>query len=141
MKNRHADAMATTYDWARVGSSVAVWALGSCEQHGPHLPLSLDTILADHFARVVAESLKAAQLPTLPILQCTEHSGFRGSVGLRPETAMALIRDVAESLEAQHFRRLILINGHGGNQAIPPTVRDWNSRDRLLPILLMNWYE
>jgi len=141
MKNRHADAMATTYDWARVGSSVAVWALGSCEQHGPHLPLSLDTILADHFARVVAESLEAAQLPTLPILQCTEHSGFRRSVGLHPETAMALIRDVAESLEAQHFRRLILINGHGGNQAIPPTVRDWNSRDRPLRILLMNWYE
>jgi len=130
----------TSVEWERLARPLAVLPLGSLEQHGPHLPVGLDTIEAVHFGRVVAEALGGALLPVLPILQCFEHSGFRGSVGVRPETAMALIRDVADALERQHFKRLVVVNSHGGNLAVGPAVRDWNRQDRPLRILLVDWW-
>ena len=135
------DGFSTSVDWEKLACPLAVLPLGSFEQHGPHLPVMTDTLHAGYFAGVVARELGGALLPTLPFCQCFEHSGLRGSVGFRPETAMALIRDIADSLERQHFKRLVIVNGHGGNQSIGPVVRDLNRQDRPLKILLMNWYE
>jgi creatinine amidohydrolase/Fe(II)-dependent formamide hydrolase-like protein/GNAT superfamily N-acetyltransferase len=139
-KTTWVDGQSTTVEWERLARPVAVLPLGSFEQHGPHLPVALDTIQAEHFARVTAKALGGALLPALPILQCNEHSGFRGSVGLRPETVTGLIRDIADSLERQHFKRLVIINGHGGNQSVGPVVRDINRQDRPLKIVLLDWY-
>lgn len=139
-KKNWVDGESTTMEWEALARPVAVLPLGSFEQHGPHLPLSLDTIQADYFARLIAREIGGALLPALPLCQCFEHSGFRGSVGLRPETATALIRDIAESLERQHFKRLVIVNGHGGNFSIGPVVRDINRQNRPLKILLMDWY-
>jgi creatinine amidohydrolase/Fe(II)-dependent formamide hydrolase-like protein/GNAT superfamily N-acetyltransferase len=83
----------------------------------------------------------AALLPALPFGTCMEHTGFRGSVSLRPETLMQVIRDVADEMERQHFRVLILLNGHGGNFALGPVVRDINRRDRAIKLLLVDWWE
>lgn len=134
------DGLSTTVDWEKLARPVAVLPLGSFEQHGPHLPVALDTILADHFGRVVAREIGGALLPALPVFQCFEHSGFRGSVGLKPETAMAMIRDIADSLERQHFKRLVIVNGHGGNLSVGPVVRDINRQDRPLKVLFVEWY-
>lgn len=134
------DGHSTTVEWEALARPVAVLPLGSFEQHGPHLPVALDTIQAEYFARVTAREIGGALLPALPVCQCFEHSGFRGSIGLRPETAMAVIRDLADSLEGQHFKRLVIVNGHGGNFSIGPVVRDINRQDRALKILLLDWW-
>lgn len=139
--NAWTDSLATSVDWEKLARPLAVLPLGSCEQHGTHLPLALDTILVDYFGRHLARELGAALLPPLPIGQCFEHSGFRGSLSLQPETYMALIRDLVDALEAQHFKRLVILNGHGGNQSVGPVVRDINRRDRPIRVLLVSWPE
>lgn len=135
------DRFATSPDWEKLARPVAVLPLGSLEQHGTHLSLANDTAMVEYFARDLAAKLGAALLPALPLGQCFEHSGFRGSISLRPETYMAVIRDIVDALESQHFKRLVIVNGHGGNQAVGPVVRDINRADRRIRVLLMNWYE
>jgi len=135
------DDRSTTDDWQRHTGTVCVLPVGSFEQHGSHLPLATDSLCAENFARMLAEDLHAALLPALPFGTCMEHSGFRGSLSLRPETLMQIVRDVADEVERQQFRVLVLLNGHGGNFALGPVVRDINRRDRPLKLLLVDWWE
>jgi creatinine amidohydrolase len=135
------DCRSTTSDWQGHTGVVCVLPVGSFEQHGAHLPLATDILLAEHFARMLAEDLGAALLPALPFGTCREHSGFRGSVSLRPETLMQVVRDVAGEMERQHFRVLVIVNGHGGNFALGPVARDINHQDGRLKVLLVDWWD
>lgn len=135
------DGRSTTGDWQTHEGSVCVLPVGSFEQHGPHLPLATDILCADYFARTLAGDLGAALLPALPFGTCREHSGFRGSVSLRPETLMQTLRDVAGEMERQQFRVLVVVNGHGGNFALGPVVRDINHANGSLKVLLVDWWE
>ncbi|MEI7437369.1 MAG: GNAT family N-acetyltransferase [bacterium] len=135
------DSNATTVDWQRFTGDVAILPIGSIEQHSAHLPIAADWIEADSFARKTAEAINAALLPALPYANCLEHSGFRGSFSLRPETLMQVVRDLAEEIERQNFKILIVINGHGGNFSLIPALRDWNRQNRPLKILLVNFWE
>lgn len=132
------DGTRTTVDWQMSPTRIAVLPVGAHEQHGGRLPLCTDTLLAEHFARHLAESLEAALLPALPFATSLEHSAFRGSISLRPETAMALLRDLAESLERQGFRRLVVVNGHGGNFFLGPVARDLNATERPIRLLVVD---
>lgn len=135
------DANATSVDWQHCPTDVAVLPIGSIEQHATHLPIATDVLEAGAFARIIAEDLKAALMPAQPYANCLEHSGFPGSFSLRPETLMQLVRDLAEEVERQHFKILIVLNGHGGNFSLTPAIRDWNRQDRPLKILLVNFWE
>jgi len=131
----------TTIDWQQHPGDILVLPIGATEQHGRHLPLNTDTIHADYFARQVAEHFDAALLPTLPISNSLEHAGFRGSFSLRPETLMQVVRDLADEAQQQNFRFLIILNGHGGNFALGPVIRDINRQDRPLKILLVHSWQ
>lgn len=133
--------LSTTQDWQRHAVDIAVLPVGAFEQHGPHLPLDTDIRCAQYFAHFIAKELKAALLPTQPFGTSFEHTGFRGSMTLSPETLMNVLRDVAQELEAQQFKILVVLNGHGGNFALAPAVREWNRADRALKILLAGWWE
>lgn len=135
------DGTNTTVAWQMHTGKICVWGIGSFEQHGPHLPLATDVIEADYFARAFAKELGAALLPTLPFGNCFEHTGFRGSITLKPETLMQLVRDVADAVERQNFKILVLVNGHGGNFALGPVIRDINRLDRPLKILHVRPWE
>lgn len=127
----------TTLDWQKHAGDIAVLPVGSIEQHAAHLPLCTDNVIAEECARFLAEELDAALLPPLCYGTSFEHTGFRGSVSLRPETFMAVVRDLAEEVERQNFRILLVVNGHGGNFSLNPVCRDWNRRDHALKILLV----
>jgi creatinine amidohydrolase/Fe(II)-dependent formamide hydrolase-like protein/GNAT superfamily N-acetyltransferase len=131
----------TSVDWQVHTGSVCILPIGAYEQHSSFLPLATDTISAEHFARALADDLGAAVLPALPFGTSLEHNGFRGSISLRPETMMQIIRDIADELERQNFRVLVLLNGHGGNFSLGPVTRDINRMDRRLKILLVNHWE
>lgn len=135
------DANATTVDWQHCASEVAILPIGSIEQHAGHMPIATDWLFAQDFAKIIAADLDAALLPAQPYANCLEHSGFRGSFSLRPETLMHIVRDLAEEVERQRFKILIVLNGHGGNFSLTPAVRYWNRQDRPLKILLVNWWE
>lgn len=135
------DGNATTMDWQRHPGDVCILPIGSVEQHGAHMPLATDALAAEYFARLVGAELGAAVLPVQAYGNCLEHSRFRGSVSLRPETLMQVLRDIAEELERQQFRILLVMNGHGGNLSLAPAIRAFNREDRALKILLLNWWE
>jgi creatinine amidohydrolase len=108
--------------WPEVATAVAagmttvILPLGATEQHGPHLPLGVDTFRAAALAERVAACLPQALLaPVLPIGCSDEHSGFPGLLSLNPETLAALILDCAHRMVAWGVRRLVLISAHGGN--------------------------
>lgn len=92
--------------------------LGSTEQHGPHLPLSVDSILAEEWARRLAERVDALHAPVMPFGQVWSARAFAGTISLQPATLEGVIFDVAESLHRHGARRLVLLSGHMGNSQV-----------------------
>ncbi|NRA39116.1 MAG: GNAT family N-acetyltransferase [Planctomycetes bacterium] len=131
----------TSFDWQKHESTVAVWSIGAMEQHGHHLPLLTDTMQGDFFARMLAEDMGYALLPTLPYGTSMEHKGFRGSITLTPEILMSFVYQMADELEGQNFNRMIIVNAHGGNFSLFPAVRHVNRQDRNIKIIVMNPWE
>jgi creatinine amidohydrolase len=91
-----------------------VLPLGSTEQHG-YLSLGVDTILSERVAVEAAEPLGVPVLPSLPYGLTPYFAAYPGSPTLRAGTYVAVVRDLLDSLYEQRFRRILLVNGHGGN--------------------------
>jgi creatinine amidohydrolase len=98
-------------------AELAIVAVGSCEQHGPHLTLDTDSVIAQAFARRLAGDLgsRALLCPSLPYGLSEHHMGFAGTLTLRAETLLGFLSDLVESLSRWGLRRLLVVNGHGGN--------------------------
>ena len=117
------------YAWPEVetaleqGTRTVVIAVGSTEQHGPHLPLMTDTILGDEYSRRVAEKLgDALAAPTIRPGCSGHHMEFPGTITIPPETLMELIRGYCRSFDDHRFEHIVLIAAHGGNYAPINTV-------------------
>jgi creatinine amidohydrolase len=110
-------------DWVRHDDRCIV-PLGSTEQHAG-LSLATDTIAAARLADEAAEPLGIPVFPVLPYGLTPYFTGFSGTVTLRVATYAALIRDILDSLKNTGFRRILLLNGHGGNQPAQATAREW----------------
>ncbi|MEE8442921.1 MAG: creatininase family protein [Dehalococcoidia bacterium] len=96
---------------------VAIIPTGSNEQHGPHLALRTDIANAASMALRVAQRLgpKAVVVPSLPFGVSPHHMAFPGTVTLRPETFLAVLRDIITSLSDHGVKHFFVMNGHGGN--------------------------
>ncbi|GAA3402597.1 creatininase family protein [Paenibacillus hodogayensis] len=106
-------------EFARNGGAVLV-ALAATEQHGPHLPVHTDTLIAGRVAELAVRGA-GAEVPLLlaPVLPigCSEHHlSFGGTISLSPMTYFQVLRDIGESLVKDGFRKIIFLNGHGGNE-------------------------
>jgi creatinine amidohydrolase/Fe(II)-dependent formamide hydrolase-like protein len=104
-------------------SSILCLPMGSIEQHGPHLPLDTDTVLAEAFtARIVrrwGDTYDLWQLPTVPIGLSREHAWAPGTLSLSVGGMTAYLRDLVRDLvRAMPVRNFLIINGHGGNRGI-----------------------
>ena len=101
---------------------VVVLPIGAIEQHGPHLPTWTDAKLADETTKgafaLLPPDVAAWYLPTQSYGKSNEHSGFPGTIMLSAATLMAVVRDIAASLKASGFTRLMFFNTHGGNKAL-----------------------
>lgn len=102
----------------------AVMPIGSFEQHGEFLPLATDTFVAGAIAECVAKAYEVLLLPPQTISCSHEHAAWPGTVSIRATTLAAVVRDVAESLEHRGIRRMVLINGHGGNYVLSNVVQE-----------------
>lgn len=101
-----------------------VLPVGSTEQHA-YLSLETDSILAERLAIEAAEPLGVPVLPVLAYGIAPGFGAFPGSPTLRLETFAAVVRDILDSLYRQRFRRITIVNGHGGNTAARPVVSEW----------------
>jgi creatinine amidohydrolase len=104
---------------AIANEALIVLPVGATEQHGPHLPVGTDAFAVEHLARAAAD--KAAReipivvAPTLPFGSSPNHLPFGGTMSLGTETYYRVVLELAESLIGGGFRRLFILNGHGGN--------------------------
>ncbi|MCW4153038.1 creatininase family protein [Halomonas sp. 18H] len=103
-------------------SSVAIMVLGAIEQHGAHLPLSTDRDIGEGLLAAMLERTSPEQsvfvMPSLQVGASEEHLGFPGTLSLPAPVAQATIEAIGDGLAASGIRRLMLLNSHGGNQAI-----------------------
>jgi len=99
--------------------SLVILPVGSLEQHGPHLPLDTDSWDALHLAQEAVKLVKGEKpliLPLIPYGVSYHHMGFAGTISLSPTTLYNLVCEIGESLAAQGIRKLLVVNGHGGNE-------------------------
>ena len=104
---------ATPYD-------VAILPWGATEAHNYHLPYATDTIQCDHVAaraaeRAWASGARVVVLPTVPFGVQTTQIDIKLTLNMNPSTQAAVLRDIVSSLEHQKIRKLLVLNGHGGN--------------------------
>jgi creatinine amidohydrolase len=99
------------------GGCVAVLPFGAFEQHGPHMPLSTDTIMAVELARRLAEAADALLLPPVHYGETSGNNGFPGTISLGFDTVRHIALDICAGLQASGVAGLVIVNGDFGNQA------------------------
>ena len=140
----------TTFDFERLRASgvaartIAVLPVAATEQHGPHLPLSVDTVLVDGIVSAALDhlpvELHALFLPTQSVGLSPEHARFPGTLTLKNETILRLWTDIGESVAAAGISKLVLFNSHGGNVSVMDLVaRDLRTRLDML-VYSVSWF-
>lgn len=140
----------TTQDFAHLLASgqaahtIAVLPVAATEQHGPHLPLSVDTVLVEGVVAAalaqLADPLQVLVLPTQAVGLSPEHARFPGTLTLKAETIIRLWTDIGESVAAAGIKKLVLFNSHGGQVSVMDIVaRDLRARLDLL-VYSVSWF-
>ena len=140
----------STQDFARLFSTgeaaqtIAVLPVAATEQHGPHLPLSVDTVLVDGVVAAalahLPDDLQVLFLPTQPVGLSPEHASFPGTLTLKAETIIRLWTDIGESVAAAGIKKLVLLNSHGGQVSVMDIVaRDLRARLGLR-VVSVSWF-
>src|SRR5690242_5400935 len=117
----------------------AVLPLGSTEQHS-HLRLTVDCILPE---RVAAEAAEPLGIPVFPVVAYGVTPYFRefpGSISLRVDTHLSVVRDILDSMAHSGFKRILIVNGHGGNSAVQQWAQEWAADHTTCRVMFHNWW-
>jgi creatinine amidohydrolase len=96
-------------------TDTAILPLGATEQHGPHGPLGTDIMTAEYVSRVVGEETCLPVLPVIPVGISDHHRQFPGTLWVPPPVFREYVKAVALSASSHGVRKLVMVNGHGGN--------------------------
>jgi len=141
---RWADLCTTDFAGLDLARCVAILPVAAVEQHGPHLPLSVDTdileAVLDAAAPVLPAGVPCLQLPTQSVGLSPEHQQFAGTLTLSPETVIRLWCELGACVARSGVRKLLLFNGHGGHAGVLDVVgRELRSRHGLL-VYSASWF-
>lgn len=124
--------------------AIVIVPVGSLEQHGPHLPVEVDSLLGETVALRTARLIAAAeQVVVLPMLWSglsEHHMSFGGTITLDLQTFFNMIRCICESVVRHGFRRIVLLNGHGGNNNALRVCADELSPKLEVPIIQFSYW-
>ena len=117
----------------------AVLPLGSTEQHS-HLRLTVDCILPERVAADAAESLGVPVFPVVPYGVTPYFREFPGSISLRVETHLRVVGDILDGMAHSGFRRILIVNGHGGNSAVQQFALEWAADHPDAQAIFHSWW-
>jgi creatinine amidohydrolase len=116
-----------------------VLPIGSTEQHA-YLSLAVDNILAERVAVEAAEPLGVPVFPVLPFGITPTLTAYPGTISLRVETFVRVLHDMLDSVHRSGFRRVLIVNGHGGNQPAAAAIAEWRMGHPETAVRLHNWW-
>lgn len=124
---------------------IAVLPVGAIEQHGPHLPMSVDTAtvqgFVDRTTARLASDVPVLFLPAQPVGKSNEHARYPGTLTLSAQTLIQVWSEIGDCVAAAGVRKLVLFNGHGGQESVMDIVaRDLRARHGML-VVNVNWYQ
>ncbi len=139
-----ADLATTDFAALDPASTVAVLPVAATEQHGPHLPLSVDQTLVDGIVQAalpqLPDDLPVLFLPTQHIGYSPEHAQFRGTLTLSPQTVTALWTEIGAGVARAGLKKLLLFNSHGGQVSVMDVVaRELRTRQQLM-VYSCSWW-
>jgi creatinine amidohydrolase len=121
-RRRWAELTSADFAEPEAGSWVAVLPVAATEQHGPHLPTGVDTMIGDGLldAAIAAmpDALPAIVLPTLAVGKSDEHRNFPGTLSLSAETLLRTLVEIGESVARAGLAKLVIMSSHGGNSEV-----------------------
>ncbi len=131
-------------NWMQVEARVkvddrCVVPIGSTEQHA-QLSLSVDSILAERVALEAAEPLGVPVYPVMPFGLAPYFLDYPGTVSLRAETLLAVVRDLIASAARSGFRRILIVNGHGGNAPVSALAKELMDEHPGVSVKFHNWW-
>lgn len=142
---------------AEAAEVVAVLPLAATEQHGPHLPLSVDSLILDAIIQTAlphigwgdmaisketrVDVVPALFLPTQKISLSTEHRDFEGTLTLSPQTTLALWMEIGASVARTGIKKLVLFNSHGGNTGLMSVAARELRATHGIIVFYTSWYE
>ena len=136
----------TSFDFSEVISknSVAILPVAAIEQHGPHLPVNVDSKIADSLVKILAEKLpaesKAIFLPTQRIGKSNEHLKYPGTLSLSAETMRVTLMELGKCVASSGVKKMMFLNSHGGNISVLDIVaRDLRIEEKML-VFCVNWF-
>lgn len=121
-----------------------VLPIAATEQHGPHLPLATDRLIAEHFMRGLEDALqeRVLILPTVAVGCSEHHMDFSGSLTLTHEHLAAQVLDILNAVASHGFTNLVLFNAHGGNLAVGQVILEtFGRRHPDCQVVLMTWWQ
>ncbi|RLE87094.1 MAG: creatininase family protein [Thermoprotei archaeon] len=130
--------------WRRAGEyfrrcDVALLPVGSTEQHGPHNPLGTDHLVAYRLAVEAGRRTGALVLPVIPYGVSVHHSTFPGTIWVREEVFREYVGDVVRSLKSHGVRKVVVVNGHGGNLPALLSLSRELRREGVLMVIYQWW--
>ena len=131
-------------NWRDVEAAAArdprcILPIGSTEQHA-QLSLCVDMILAEKVACDAAEPLNVPVFPVMPYGLAPYFNAYPGTISLRVETLMAVMRDIIASLRCAGFRQILIVNGHGGNNPVGALAQELMAEYGDISVKFHNWW-
>ncbi|WP_435152718.1 creatininase family protein [Haladaptatus sp. DFWS20] len=121
-------------------TEVALLPTGSVEQHGPALPLGTDFMAAEAVAHSISDRDDVVCLPTIPVGVSEHHRQFDGTLWIAPETFENYIGDIVASIASHGVRKVVVVNGHGGNSGALQRVARRLRREEVAFAVPWNWW-
>lgn len=130
--------------WKRIGEAiekcqVGILPLGSVENHGSHMGLGTDYVVPEYLCSLIEKKVEVLTLPVIPYGVCPHHMKFPGSINIGLETLLQVVRNIAFSVMSHGLKKLIFLNGHGGNDpALDAVALEFYQRGGLAAVI--DWW-
>ncbi|WP_299555230.1 creatininase family protein [Seonamhaeicola sp.] len=135
----------TTLELSKIAKHIPViLVMAATEQHGKHLPLATDRLIGEHFANALHKTIpnKVLVLPSISIGCSSHHMDFSGTLTISHDTFIRQVKDIIRSVIQHGFKNIILLNSHGGNQAVGQVlVEQLGYENPSTNVIMVTWWK